>query len=999
MKITDLQLERYGIYRDVSWEPPQNQLIVVMGENESGKTTLLNFIRDMLFGYRRGMWQDRSGNMGFLRGDGEFFRVYRHGKESWFADGRGIRYTEELPLLWWHGLNRSMYEKIFAVGLEDLQGAGFLAQDDVRSRFFMLQGGDILAEAKKTLTERMEKLLLPSAQGKRRINQILEKLDQANMEIGQLSLQEEHFAELQKAQADCQKEIKEITARLVAEKEEFRILEKKIGAWKYYVRAREIKRQLLLGEQVKMFPKDGKEQWNQLMSRMELLHDQKTQLQEKLNSYTPKTKEEVIPWTEASEALEQLYKDLGQWSRTIEETDELRRRKQMWRADFAHLGYKLPLWDRMISPDEEFPAVNWDEGRKLAQGVTIRDNELHFWKQREPEVEDLEINEETSQKEAEEEWNAFEEKASRAEALLHKKTDLQEELEELAQKETSGRTVWFWISAVSGLGAVGGAAAFYLSFAGFAALYAAGGCFLAAVAAFLLNGKSARKKEKQLKRLQEELAAVNLENETLKQGFPLPLPESLDDLPVFHNALQQKRTEFYREQAKLQALSWKQESMKRQKKEHEKWEAEGEALKKSGGEARSAWTGWLQRNHLPQVEADQLSTLQEEWQKLYAEQGAGKILDVRIEKAQERLDSFVRRALSIIRMTGAALEASPETIADIYEENRKRLLLWQAIAEKNNQHEEYQKEMEQLDLQWTACQEKMQKLLSLVNAGNAEEFAERITASEQHDQLEKEWESVKKSIRLYAGNEPEFQKLWAALESGDYDEWTNSHKTLQEGIEADERRLSELQKQQGATENEIYRLANDERITGALQDRESAESELRQAMEEWLTGLYAVHFLQEAQQQYEVGKQPQIVEEANRFLQAMTGDRYRLEVSEDGKSVCTVDQMKNRKDAKLWSSGTGDQVYLALRLAMALAFSRQMESLPIVLDDIFVRFDEKRQRETVRFLLELGKRHQIFLFTCHERTFKLAEEEGRSLGAGAFFRLTSGQIAPVGAEA
>lgn len=149
MKITDLQLERYGIYRDVSWEPPQNQLIVVMGENESGKTTLLNFIRDMLFGYRRGMWQDRSGNMGFLRGDGEFFRVYRHGKESWFADGRGTRYTEELPLLWWHGLNRSMYEKIFAVGLEDLQGAGFLAQDDVRSRFFMLQGGDILAEAKK----------------------------------------------------------------------------------------------------------------------------------------------------------------------------------------------------------------------------------------------------------------------------------------------------------------------------------------------------------------------------------------------------------------------------------------------------------------------------------------------------------------------------------------------------------------------------------------------------------------------------------------------------------------------------------------------------------------------------------------------------------------------------------------------------------------------------------------------------------------------------------
>ena len=50
MKITDLQLEDYGIYKNESVQPSQDQLIVVMGENESGKTTLLNFIRGMLFG-------------------------------------------------------------------------------------------------------------------------------------------------------------------------------------------------------------------------------------------------------------------------------------------------------------------------------------------------------------------------------------------------------------------------------------------------------------------------------------------------------------------------------------------------------------------------------------------------------------------------------------------------------------------------------------------------------------------------------------------------------------------------------------------------------------------------------------------------------------------------------------------------------------------------------------------------------------------------------------
>ena len=61
MKITDLQLEDYGIYKNESVQPSQDQLIVVMGENESGKTTLLNFIRDMLFGFKRGKIQGVPG--------------------------------------------------------------------------------------------------------------------------------------------------------------------------------------------------------------------------------------------------------------------------------------------------------------------------------------------------------------------------------------------------------------------------------------------------------------------------------------------------------------------------------------------------------------------------------------------------------------------------------------------------------------------------------------------------------------------------------------------------------------------------------------------------------------------------------------------------------------------------------------------------------------------------------------------------------------------------
>ena len=82
MKITDLELEQYGIYQNESWKPAAGRLNVIMGENESGKTTLLRFIRDMMFGYERGKWQGKKGNMGFLRADGSAYRIYRDGRSE-----------------------------------------------------------------------------------------------------------------------------------------------------------------------------------------------------------------------------------------------------------------------------------------------------------------------------------------------------------------------------------------------------------------------------------------------------------------------------------------------------------------------------------------------------------------------------------------------------------------------------------------------------------------------------------------------------------------------------------------------------------------------------------------------------------------------------------------------------------------------------------------------------------------------------------------------------
>lgn len=997
MKITDLQLQQYGIYHDASWQPSQTSLNIVMGENESGKTTMLRFIRDMLFGYGRGKWQGRKGNMGFVRSDGQFYRVFRNEKEQWFENANHVKFTEDLPAAWWHGLNRSIYEKIFAVGLEDLQGASFLANDTVRSRFFMLQGGDKLANAKAELEEAKGKLFTSSAQGKRKINQLASDLEEAEKELDGLSRQEKDFSDLQHRQEEMKKEIADLQLKLDKDNEENSRLEKRLGAWKYYQQAVSVKHQLDLSSQVTMFPSNGKEQWNQLMNRMKVIHDQKESLQEKLDAYKPVKKEEIIPWMGVENELKKLYVDLGQWRQTMADAEEMEKEKSDWRIDFVNLGYSLPLWDHALNLDKPCVNVDWEEGRRLSKSLGVRNNELHFWEQREPEVEKLSDDMELPEKEeSESDWQNIESMASELEQVLHEEADVQSEMDSISATEDKKFTPWLWLSMAFVLMAAGSIAAFYMAKAGIMSMYGAGGAAVLAVLFFYLHSHVIHKKGNTLEKLALRKEELETLREKVSEKFPGQAPKTVDELKAFHNLMQEKRSGFYKDQAKRQAVSWKKETIRKQMQQHKNWEEEGEILTEKRNKAEKAWNDWLKRNSLPKTGAENLSALQEQWQKIYSAEGKGKILDFRLEQIDAKLDAFAARAQSIIKATGLPYAVSPDGIADIYEENHRRSLEWEALQEKNKQHEAYEKEMSKLDEGWASCQREMDTLLNLVQAKNAEEFAEKVNAHEHHDQIAKEWERVKQDLRMYAGGEEEFEALWHALETGQYDQWMETHNTLSRRIEEESAKLGELQRSQGAIDNEIFRLAGDDSMTSALQKKEKIEAELKSALEEWLTLMYTEELLTRAQTIYESGRQPQIMKMANEFLKDMTMGKYSLHMADNGKDIFIEDSTHAVKNEKIWSSGTGDQVFLAIRLAMALSFGEQIEPLPIVLDDIFVRFDEKRQRETLRFLMELGKKQQIFLFTCHERTMHIAEEVGYEKGTGEFIHLSAGQIEQVG---
>lgn len=998
MKITDLQLENYGIYRNESWAPCTNKLNVVMGENESGKTTLLRFIRDMMFGFERGKWQGKKGSMAFTRTDGSTYRVFRNEKVKWFVDSRMERFDEELPALWWHGLTRNMYEQIFAMGLEDLQGISFLANDSVKSRFFMLQGGDCISRAKNQVTEEMETLLVGSSQGKRKINLQLAELSDIRSELEELSGQEKDFSALQTRQAVIKKELAELETQLAKDQATEKLLQKRLGAWTHYKNAKEIKRQLSLSEQVKLFPSNGKEQWNHLVNRMKVIKEQKEILDEKLEEYKPKRKEEVIPWTGMEKELERLYIDLGQWKQMLADEEALNKEKAEWTAKFTNMGYMLSLWDRPLDIKENCVSVDWQSGNELAQSVGVRNNEIHFWEKREPEVETLgDIEEETVALSTESEWKAYEENANKIEGFIQKEALLQNEKEKLLAEKDRQYTVWFWLGLLSLTATFVCTGAFYMSVAGYTVLYGAAAAALLAIAFFVMNNHVSHIKGNKLSKIDSELDNLRQEKEIVAKQFPDPLPAGEKDLSTFRNMRQQKRNDFYKAQAKKQALSWRKETVKKQEISHKEWAEEGKKLKKLQTLAMEAWSEWLVKSKLPETAPERIGELREQWQKIYSEEGKGKILDVRIETIREKLAVLTRRAGALIDAAGLSYSATPDSIARIYGENRERNLEWQSVAERNHQHAVYEKEKSKLDVEWASCKREMDALFQLVNAKDAEDFAEKVNAHENHDRLLKAWKNVKQDLRLYAGSDEDFNRLWDSLETGEYDTWMEEYRKLSEEIKEKNKRIGDLHQQQGAVGNEIFRLAGDHTITKVLQKKKEIETDISLSMEEWLKYVFTEYILEKTQEHYEAGRQPQVIASANRFLSEMTNGKYSLLMDSDKKEVEIIDSTHHVKDSKIWSSGTGDQVYLSIRLAMALSFGKQIEPLPIVLDDIFVRFDEGRQRETLRFLMDLGKEQQIFLFTCHARTMKIAEEVGREKDTGAFVYLQPGKIQLSGA--
>lgn len=107
---------------------------------------------------------------------------------------------------------------------------------------------------------------------------------------------------------------------------------------------------------------------------------------------------------------------------------------------------------------------------------------------------------------------------------------------------------------------------------------------------------------------------------------------------------------------------------------------------------------------------------------------------------------------------------------------------------------------------------------------------------------------------------------------------------------------------------------------------------------------------------------PKITELAQQYMSYLTNDTYKeVKLDSSLRAKCASDD-GTLLDALRLSSGTRDQLYFALRLAVCQVLTSK-ESVPIILDDPFVTWDNKRSEKGLRLLQSLSSERQIILLT------------------------------------
>jgi len=300
MIISSLSLDGYGIFHNASLSI-DNGMVLIQGDNEAGKSTLLGFIRTILFGFPRKNELDyyaplaggeHGGRICLSMANGDEFTVERkagvHGGLVTVIDSSGAGKGKDFLNHLLGGATRNLYRNVYAFSLTELQNLKNLQDDNIKSAIYGASMGMAMSRLPKIQTKIEKRLaeLFKHSGKKSVINQKLNKLIEIQEELRQAKNRINEYEQACSALKQIEENIE--SGRL--ESEEIQTQTKKIKSyielWPEWIELLRLEKELVdLPETIKSFPESELLNFEKMLSGLDAKNDQLAEARAKLLSF------------------------------------------------------------------------------------------------------------------------------------------------------------------------------------------------------------------------------------------------------------------------------------------------------------------------------------------------------------------------------------------------------------------------------------------------------------------------------------------------------------------------------------------------------------------------------------------------------------------------------------------------------------------------------------------------------------------------------------------
>ncbi|MGA1795745.1 MAG: ATP-binding protein [bacterium] len=266
-------------------------------------------------------------------------------------------------------------------------------------------------------------------------------------------------------------------------------------------------------------------------------------------------------------------------------------------------------------------------------------------------------------------------------------------------------------------------------------------------------------------------------------------------------------------------------------------------------------------------------------------------------------------------------------------------------------------------------QEKIDARVASVGASDPEDLDRRYAIQGTRQALQRKIDEAAEIIQTTVGRGGHFERFMTSLAGVVPD-------AIEHDLSKTGARLEDLKGEQGAIQRSIGELnqriedlSTNEDLLRVQGEIETRRRQIQDYAQEWMKARIAQVMLDKAISKYEDSRQPEVIQAARGFFSRITGGAYEGIIKPvDSDGLIIRDRTGTVKGIGELSRGTREQLYCAMRLGLIEAYERRAESMPVIMDDILVNFDDTRNPLAIETLVEFAGKRQVIVLTCHRET-------------------------------